>query len=100
MNLENSRKHLEDLKFEEQKMVAREEMERMRSGKVFQPYTTDATPAGLVVARNTMRLRLADMAVSDTHRWLCHPGRECADGCDAAPIPERLALIQSDHEPQ
>lgn len=26
------------------------------------------------------------------HRWLCHPGKNCEDGCDIMPIPERLAV--------
>lgn len=62
------------------------------------PYTVDTTPAGQVVSRNTMRLRLwADPVFA--HRWMCHPDSECADGCDAAPIPARAALYQSEVEP-
>jgi len=29
------------------------------------------------------------------HRWLCHPERACTDGCDAAPLPDRLRVYQA-----
>lgn len=32
---------------------------------------------------------------AQVHRWLCHPGGEpCPDGCNAAPVPARLAAYQ------
>lgn len=33
------------------------------------------------------------------HRWLCHPERDCEDGCDMEPIPERLRVyLDTQHE--
>ena len=63
---------------------------------IFQPYTTDRTHDGLRRARNAMRLRLwndDDFA----HRWLCHSGVECKDGCgvDAVTVSARVVDDQS-----
>lgn len=64
---------------------------------MYQPHTTDVTPDGLRRARNATRLRLrADDALA--HRFLCHPDRECTDGCDDPPHPARLALYTTDVE--
>lgn len=61
------------------------------------PFTTDTTHGADVRARNAMRLQLwADDGFA--HRWLCHPGTECADGCDAAAEPGRAALYESELE--
>lgn len=65
---------------------------------MFQPYTTDTTPNGMRIARNAMRQRLLSMPLNQAHEWLCHPGEPCEDGCDAQPIPARLALYESDVE--
>jgi hypothetical protein len=47
--------------------------------------------------RNAMRILLwGDPRFA--HRWLCHPDRECPDGCDIAPLPFRFELYQSDLE--
>jgi len=40
-----------------------------------------------------LSLRNADL--STQHKWLCHPGDECKDGCDTAALPERLAAMDS-----
>lgn len=64
----------------------------------YQPATTDVTPRGLKIARNAMRQRLWDDPIF-AHRWLCHPERECKDGCDDAAIPSRWALYDSELEP-
>ena len=62
-----------------------------------QPHTTDVTPRGLKIARNAMRLKLwAEPFFA--HRWLCHPERDCKDGCDDAANPDRLELYQSELE--
>lgn len=69
----------------------------MPEANYFQPATTDTTIEGYRRARNAMRIRLwndADFA----HRWLCHPGHRCKDGCEEHADPERLALYQSDIE--
>jgi len=67
---------------------------------LFQPTTTDVTPAGLMRARNSMRIMLWNDS-SFAHRWLCHPARECEDGCEggfASHYDARLALYQSELE--
>lgn len=64
---------------------------------MIQPHTTDNTIEGRKRARNAMRLRLWANDVF-AHKWLCHPERECEDGCDTAVIPERVELYQSDLE--
>jgi hypothetical protein len=62
-----------------------------------QPFTTDSTTTGSKAARNAMRLRLwADDYFA--HRWLCHPGEECRDGCDVQAAASRVDLYQSDVE--
>ncbi len=62
-----------------------------------QPYTTDNTRQGQTVARNAMRIKVwADPQFA--HRWLCHPGKACDDGCDVAADPAKLALYQSEIE--
>jgi hypothetical protein len=66
--------------------------------QVYQPYTTDTTPRGLLIARNAERARLADAPLWVVHEWLCHPGEECESGCDRPGIPERQALLDSDKE--
>ena len=43
--------------------------------------------------------RMDDAAPHDggpafVHRWLCHPDRDCSDGCDTPADPERLAIYQ------
>ena len=70
--------------------------------KIFQPYTTDTTAKGLMVARNAKRLELWHRSEHGgiegsayVHRWLCHPERECEDGCDDAAKPDRVALYES-----
>jgi hypothetical protein len=68
--------------------------------KPFQPYTTEATARGMLIARNATRLRLwADPEAA--HRFLCHPGEECEDGCSGG-YPrdwmQRQALLNSDLE--
>jgi hypothetical protein len=66
----------------------------------FQPYTTDTTKHGLMIARNATRLRLWNDPVA-AHRFLCHPGEPCEDGCeggDPADWREREALLSSDLE--
>ena len=68
---------------------------------VYQPFTTDASEDGMRRARNAMRERLwADNAFA--HRWLCHPGHSCEDGCDGSAgtddFAARVALYQSDIE--
>lgn len=67
------------------------------------PHTppNDGTAEGRKRARNTLRLRLwSDDALA--HRWLCHPHRECYDGCAGeVEVPDygnRLALYQTDIE--
>jgi len=64
---------------------------------IHQPMTTDCTPAGLKRARNQMRIRLWDGSL-DAHRWLCHPERECKDGCNDEPLPGKVELYQSELE--
>lgn len=34
-------------------------------------------------------------ALSRIHNWLCHPGHDCEDGCDAEALPERLAAHEA-----
>lgn len=31
----------------------------------------------------------------ETHRFLCHPGRECEDGCDVPADPQQLAAYHA-----
>jgi hypothetical protein len=66
----------------------------------FQPYTSETTTRGLLVARNATRERLwSDDDAA--HRFLCHPGEACADGCEGgypADWRARLALYTSDLE--
>ncbi len=61
----------------------------------------DGTAEGAKRARNTLRLRLWGDDVF-AHRWLCHPARECDDGCagepDVGDHGSRLALYQSEME--
>jgi hypothetical protein len=45
-----------------------------------------------------MRQYLDAADLGTVHRWLCHPDRECEDGCTGSADPERLALYQSAHE--
>lgn len=69
----------------------------MRVIEIYQPHTTNTTLQGLKVARNSMRLKLwndTDFA----HKWLCHPDRDCFDGCDGGVIPERFALYKTELE--
>ena len=62
-----------------------------------QPATTDATTEELRRARNAMREKLwHDDAFA--HRWMCHPERDCADGCSDRPDPGKLALYVSEME--
>ena len=65
---------------------------------LYQPYTTDCTPRGLLIARNAMRLRLWADDTWFVHRWLCHPGEDCKDGCDVMGDPGRIVLYQSELE--
>jgi len=37
---------------------------------------------------------------SQIHRWLCHPGQECTDGCNCNPIVERLAAFSVAYCPE
>lgn len=67
------------------------------------PHTppNDGTMEGRKRARNTLRLRLwSDDAFA--HRWLCHPARDCRDGCAGeVEVPDhgnRIALYQTDIE--
>lgn len=61
------------------------------------PSTTDTSVGAHARARNSLRLQLwSDDAFA--HRWLCHEGHACADGCDATAEPRRLALYASDIE--
>ena len=64
---------------------------------MYQPHTTDVTLRGWLVARNAMRIKLWDDPVF-AHRWLCHPDRECDDGCDVRAIQARLELYTSELE--
>lgn len=69
----------------------------IRTIKMHQPYTTETTARGLLIARNSMRLKLwADDVFA--HRWLCHPSRECKDGCDVKADSARLKLYESELE--
>lgn len=34
------------------------------------------------------------MSLFEVHQWLCHPGEDCKDGCDVAPIPARLKAME------
>jgi hypothetical protein len=65
---------------------------------MYQPYTTDITPRGLMIARNAMRQYLDAADLGTVHQWLCHPDKECEDGCTESVDPARLALYQSDVE--
>lgn len=65
--------------------------------KFFQPATTDLTLQGFKIARNNMRLNLWN-DVDFAHKWLCHPGKECEDGCYSFPNPMKLALYESELE--
>ena len=31
---------------------------------------------------------------SEVHRWLCHPGQQCVDGCRTVAIPTRLDALE------
>lgn len=64
---------------------------------MYQPFTTDSTLEGQKTARNSMRLRLWNDPVF-AHRWLCHPERDCKDGCDNRGIHSRVMLYTSDLE--
>lgn len=65
--------------------------------EMYQPATTDSSADGLMRARNAMRERLeADPCFA--HRWLCHPERDCEDGCDERAHHDRLALYLSPME--
>ena len=67
---------------------------------MYQPETTGTTNRDQLVARNALRLKLwADDTFA--HRFLCHPERECEDGCHGPMAPGyagRVALYQSDLE--
>lgn len=47
--------------------------------------------------RNALRDRLAADPVF-AHRWLCHPGVECEDGCEVAAYPDHLEFYYSPRE--
>lgn len=63
-----------------------------------QPYTTDQTTQGRLVAENALRLKLwADDAFA--HRWLCHAdGGECDGGATCSTPQNRKAFYESDLE--
>lgn len=64
---------------------------------MYQPATTGTTNRDQLVARNALRLKLwQDDAFA--HRFLCHPNRECEDGCSATAHVSRVALYQSELE--
>lgn len=39
--------------------------------------------------------RFEELSNSELHEWLCHPGKECEDGCDGVAIPEREAILEA-----
>jgi hypothetical protein len=67
------------------------------ANRIYQPATTDTTIDGMRRARNSMRIRLWDDAYF-AHRYLCHPGHSCQDGCEMSPMPSRAALYNSEIE--
>ena len=70
-----------------------------RAGGPKAPLPMEATMTNTALDRQALQIiRMCEHedeaeAIWLQHQWLCHPGEDCADGCDAAPLPGRIPAL-------